>query len=132
MAAFVLTIGEDDHGFAADFGLQLLIGGKKDRVVEGCAAGTGIGNRSSAQARQSAASTAAADLQLVQGARQVTGIIGIVLVKVNVGVEVDEECQVLAAQHVVQEFGTGFLLDGQHARLAGARVNQDPQCKRLV
>ena len=59
-------------------------------------------------------------------------IVGVVLVEVDVGIEVDEECQVLGTQHALQELDARFLLDGQYALLAGTGVNQQTERQRLV
>src|SRR5580700_8490785 len=61
-AAFVLTVSEDDHGFAADFVPQLLVGGQINSVIKRGAARMRVGDRASAETDRSAASRSAANL----------------------------------------------------------------------
>ena len=129
-AALVFAVGEDDHRFAPDLVLQLLVRAQIDCVVEQGASRRG-GNRPAAQSRRSTAH-AGIDLHLVQGAGQVTHIVGEVLIEVHIHIKVDDEGKVLLTQHAAQKLGARLLLDGQHARLAGAGVDHDAQGQRLV
>src|ERR1017187_7981923 len=131
-AAFVLAVGEHHHGLASVFVPQLLIGSQINRVIKRGAARMRVGHRASAQANRTAASGASADLQLVECARNGTYVVGEVLVEIVVGVKLNKDRRVLGAEHGVKNPDAGLLLDGQHALLAGACVDQNAERERLV
>src|SRR5271165_802584 len=130
-ASLVFAVGENDHRLAPDFVLQLLVRAEINCVVKQRAARVGGWNWSSAQSRRAAAK-AGVDLHLVQRPRQVTNIVGEILVEVHIHVKVDDEGEVLVPQYAVQELSARFLLDGQNSRLAGAGVDHDSQRQWLV
>src|SRR5271166_18431 len=101
-ASLVFAVGENDHRLAPDFVLQLLVRAEINCVVKQRAARVGGWNWSSAQSRRAAAK-AGVDLHLVQRPRQVTNIVGEILVVVHTHVKVDDEGEVLVPQYAVQE-----------------------------
>src|SRR5271165_5428045 len=126
-AAFVLAVGEDDHGLATDFIFQLLVGGQVNRVIQRGTTGMGVRNRSSPHSDRASASGSAADLQLVQRTFDGSYVVGEVLIEIDVGVEVDQKGQILGTENAAQKLNAGFLLDGQHALLAWTGVDEQAQ-----
>jgi len=72
------------------------------------------------------------DLGFVHCPRELMGVVGVVLQKIDVHVERDEEGLVLGPQHALQELASCFLLKGQHALLAPRGVEHNAERKRLV
>ena len=118
LRALVAAVGEEDEDLAACLLAELFAGCEVDGVVEEGSAGVAV-------AGDGAGAGAGVDGGLVYGAFELAGAVGVVGEEIDVNVEGDEEGLVLGGDDVLEELGSGLLLEGQDAYLAAAGVEED-------
>src|ERR1700733_4222231 len=112
LATFVLSVGDDEDGFAAGFAGQLFVAGEIDRVVERSA-----GDAAADWTRIDHASAhRRVDARLTNRAIEQAAVVGPVCEEIDVGIKRHDERFVSLAQHAIEK-GASHLLNGAEHEL---------------
>ena len=122
LRALVAPVGQKDKDFPAALGAELVVGGEIDGVEEQRAAGVRGGQRAAADAGNACRGAGRVDRGVVDGAFDFTGIVGVVRQQIDVHVEGDEEGLVLGREDVLEERGSGLLLERKNVLLRSAGI----------
>src|ERR1700751_2696691 len=124
LAALVLSVGDDDDGFAAGFTVELIAASKVDGVVQSGADHVAA-YRSGISGDVSAAGSL--DAGLVDGAIEDAAVVGEVSEEVDVGVKRDDHGLIALAQDSVKEAASGVLNRSEHGLFAAGGVKQQSE-----
>src|ERR1019366_6588521 len=131
-AAFILTIGEQNHRLPPYLFRQHVMRGQVHSVIKHRARRRRRGDWPTARTGQCRHGDAGIDLHRVERPLQALHVARVVLQQTGIDVEIHDKRQIFVGQYLLQKRSADFFFHVEDVQLAAAGVNQDPQCKRQV